>query len=144
MSQLTRQFIRFPLDLEARVFDPTGERVDAVINEIGLGGCFFGNAWVESVGSAFRLELRLPNGNWLPLNCVRVHMRGGVGAKFTEMTDFEQNLLGEVIASASRSAGYSNDVDPFAAPNETADIRIRRRVPSAAENASPKDELVTG
>lgn len=127
MSDSSRQFIRFPLDIEARICAPTGERMEALINEMSLGGCFFGNAWVEAAGAAFRLEIRLPNGNWLPLNCVRVHTRGGVGARFTEITGFEQNLLAQVIAAASHSA-----VDPFADPSEHADIRIRRAVHSFA------------
>lgn len=129
MSESLRQFVRFPLDIEARICASTGERVDAVINEMSLGGCFFGSAWVETAGAAFRLEIRLPNGNWLPLNCVRVHARGGVGARFTEITGFEQNLLAQVIASASRSA-----VDPFSAPSEHSDIRIRRKVYSTSDS----------
>lgn len=137
MSQPQRQFFRFPLDIEARICAPSGERIEAVVNEISLGGCYFSNAWVEAAGVAFRLEIRLPNGNWLPLNCIRVHSRGGVGAKFTEMTMFEQNLLAEVIASASRSAGVSEDRDPYSS-DDPVDIRIRRKVFSTADAAGDK------
>lgn len=132
-SEQQRQYFRFPLDIEARVSVPSGERMDAVVNEISLSGCYFGSVWVETAGTVFRLEIRLPNGNWLPLNCTTVHTRGGVGARFNEMTGFEQNLLAEVIAAASRSAGAGSDVDPFAAAEQLPDIRIRRKVYSTAD-----------
>ena len=106
MSLAQRQHTRFALEIEARICPASGERVQAVISDISLGGCFFEGLWVEAAGESFGVEFRMPNGNWLPLDCLRVRQEdGGVGVEFKDVTLFQQDLLGKVITAAARKAG---------------------------------------
>lgn len=127
MSTAQREFTRFAVFIEARIRTANDERVSAVIGDIGLGGCFFDGLWVEAAGEKFGVELRMPNGNWLPIECERVRQEdGGVGVKFIDVTLFQQDLLAGVIADAARKAGIPERTDLLAAPVPVHNlIRIR-------------------
>ena len=135
MSTPQRQYTRFTLEIEARIRTAAGERVEAVVSDIGLGGCFFEGLWVEAAGERFSVEIRMPNGNWLPIDCERVRQEdGGVGVRFIEVTLFQQDLLAGVIATAARKAGIPERTDLLAAPVPVHNlIRIRDGVASTAE-----------
>lgn len=115
------------MEVEARIRPDSGERVGAVVSDISLGGCFFEGLWVEAAGEAFSVELRMPNGNWLPLECERVRCEdGGVGVRFTDVTLFQQELLAKVISAAAAKAGVPEKTDLLAAPMPIHNlIRIR-------------------
>lgn len=127
MSTSQRQYTRFALDVEARVRTAAGERVEAAIADLSLGGCLFEGVWVEAAGERFGVEIRLPNGNWLPLECVRVRCEDdAVAVQFTDVTLFQQDLLASVISHASRKAGIPERTDLLAAPMPVHNlIRIR-------------------
>ncbi|MGI9034894.1 MAG: PilZ domain-containing protein [Pyrinomonadaceae bacterium] len=118
MSIEQRQFIRFSLDLPAFSFKQNGEAVRTFIQQISIGGCL--TEWNEDVfvGENFRIEIVLPNKNRLPLLCkVLYKFEGrGVGAKFLDITRFEQQLIGQIISDSLERDGMPLQVDPFAEP----------------------------
>src|SRR5688572_8699977 len=64
-----RQHIRFSLDIPAIRYSKFGEKLETLLHQISIGGCLL--EWDENLltGEVFRLEIQLPNGNWLPLVC---------------------------------------------------------------------------
>ena len=118
MSIDQRRFIRFSLDLPAYLFKSGGEFVKIFIRQISIGGCL--TEWDDDVftGDNFRLELELPNRNRLPLLCKALYkFEGrGIGAKFIDITRFEQELLRQLISQTLENDGLPLLVDPFAEP----------------------------
>jgi len=101
--------------------------------------------WDDSIltGEVFRLEIQLPNGNWLPLTCKVLYKfeENGIGAKFLEITKFEQELVGRVISNNITQAGLPMQVDPFAQPPKFKEEE-RRKEPSITDIRRQKDELL--
>ena len=95
-----RQYIRFSLDLPAVRFNRYGEAVNTILHQISIGGCLA--EWDENilVGEEFRLLMRLPNQNFLPLTGKVLYrfIDNGIGVKFLEITQFEQELVSEIIS----------------------------------------------
>lgn len=118
MSIEQRRHIRFSLDIPALRQDENGERHQIVLHQISVGGCL--TSWDDSIltGDEFRVLLRLPNNNFLPLTCKALYKFSGtgIGAKFLEITEFEQELLAEVISQTLEAEGLPLQVDPFAHP----------------------------
>ncbi|MGI8470496.1 MAG: PilZ domain-containing protein [Pyrinomonadaceae bacterium] len=118
MSIEQRQFIRFSLDLPAFSFKHNGEAVRTFVQQISIGGCL--TEWSEDIftGDNFRIEIELPNRNRLPLLCKALYkFEGrGIGAKFSDITRFEQELIGQIISYSLESDGLPLLVDPFAQP----------------------------
>lgn len=89
-----------------------------MLQQVSIGGCYTG--WEENIftGDEFRLEIGLPNGNWLPLACKAVYRfeNTGVGVKFLDITRFEQSLVAEIIREKLRLEGLPMDIDPFVQP----------------------------
>src|SRR5436305_15225851 len=83
MSIDHRQHIRFSLDIPAIIQLRTGERRETVLQQISIGGCFTG--WEDDIynGDEFRLEIQLPNGNYLPLASKALYRfdNAGIGVK---------------------------------------------------------------
>jgi len=143
MTLSQRQHIRFSLDLPAIRYTKFGEKLDVLLHQISVGGCLL--EWDDSIltGEVFRLELQLPNGNWLPLLCKVLYKfeDNGIGAKFIDISKFEQELLGRVISHCLAQAGLPMQVDPFAQPPKFAEEK-RRREPSLTDNGKQQDELL--
>lgn len=118
MSIENRRYIRFSLDLPAYLFRSGGEVAKTLIRQISIGGCL--TEWDDNVfvGDNFRLEMELPNKNRLPLVCKALYKfeGSGIGAKFLDISRFEQELLGQTISYALGNAGLPLLVDPFAEP----------------------------
>jgi hypothetical protein len=118
MSISQRQFIRFSLDIPAILVRPGGERREAVVQQISVGGCLVN--WDEGFypGDEFRLELELPNKNRVPLTCKVVYCfdKEGIGAKFIDVTKFEQHLIAKTIAARLDLDGLPLPVDAFEKP----------------------------
>lgn len=118
MSIEQRRFIRFSLDLSALREDETRERRQIVLQQISVGGCLV--EWNDEIftGDEFRVLLQLPNGNFLPLACKALYKfpGRGIGAKFVEITEFEQQLLADIISQSLENEGLPLQVDPFAHP----------------------------
>lgn len=143
MSISQRQHIRFSLDLPAIRYTKFGERQEIVLHQISIGGCLL--EWDDSIltGEVFRLEIQLPNGNWLPLTCKVLYKfeDNGIGAKFLDITKFEQELVGKVISNNLSQSGLPMQVDPFAQPPKFGDD-TRKKDPSITDNRKKQDELL--
>ena len=69
-------------------------------------------------GDLFRLEVELPNGNYVPFSCKAIYCleEVGIGAKFLEATQFEKELLAKVIETKLENEDLPIVCDPMAAP----------------------------
>jgi PilZ domain len=118
MSINQRQHIRFSLDIPAFIYSKYGERQETRLEQISIGGCFTG--WEENiyVGDEFRMEIELPNKNYLPLACKALYRfeDTGIGVRFTEISEFEQELISNVIAHKLKTEGVPLQIDPFTLP----------------------------
>jgi hypothetical protein len=118
MSINQRQHIRFSLDIPAIIHLKTGERRETELQQISIGGCFTG--WEEDIyiGDEFRIEIELPNGNHLPLASKALYRfeHAGVGAKFIDISRFEQRLITKIIAHKLEMEGVPLQIDPFSIP----------------------------
>ena len=118
MSINQRQHIRFSLDIPAIICSKYGEKRETRLQQISIGGCF--TDWEENIyiGDEFRMEIQLPNGNFLPLRCKALYKfeDTGIGAKFLEVCRFEQELVATIIAHKLDEEGVPLNVDPFTIP----------------------------
>lgn len=118
MSINQRQHIRFSLDIPAIIHLKSGERREVELQQISIGGCFTG--WEEDIfnGDEFRMEIELPNGNYLPLACRALYRfdHAGIGVKFIDVCRFEQELITRIIARKLEMEGVPLQIDPFAVP----------------------------
>lgn len=114
-----RQHIRFSLDIPAFRYTKFGEKVEVLIIQISIGGCLA--EWEENIftGDEFRLEIQLPNKNWLPLKCKVLYRfeNNGIGIRFLDITRFEQELIAGIIAHHLEEEGLPMQVDAFSPPN---------------------------
>lgn len=143
MSINQRKYIRFSLDLPALRCDQSGEKKEIVIQQISVGGCLL--EWEDSIytGDVFRLEIQLPNKNWLPLKCKALYRfeNSGIGAKFLDITKFEQELVGKIISHALEQEGLPTQVDPFAQPPKYTN-QSGEKEPSLTDARKEQDELL--
>lgn len=118
MSINQRQHIRFSLDIPAIIHLRSGEKRETELQQISIGGCFTG--WEEDifVGDEFRLEIELPNGNYLPLASKALYRfeHDGIGVKFVDISRFEQQLITKIIAHKLEMEGVPLQIDPFSVP----------------------------
>jgi len=118
MSINQRQHIRFSLDIPAIIHTKFGERQFTRLEQISVGGCF--TAWEENilVGDEFRMEIELPNRNFLPLHCRALYRfdHAGIGVKFLNISAFEQELISKIIAHKLDMEGVPLQIDPFTLP----------------------------
>ena len=146
MSISQRQHIRFSLDIPAVRYTKFGEKTETVLNQISIGGCLI--EWDESLftGDEFRLEIRLPNGNWLPLNCKVLYKfeNNGIGVKFIDITRFEQELIAKIISESLAQEGLPMQVDPFAPPPKFANINVPRITDSRREREDLLQQIMSG
>ena len=143
MTLNQRQHIRFSLDIPAIRYSKFGEKQETLLNQISIGGCLL--EWDENLltGDVFRLEIQLPNGNWLPLVCKVLYKfeDNGIGAKFIDITKFEQELIGRIISHSLSQTGLPVEVDPFAQPPRFTD-EAARRAPSITDARKQQDEIL--
>jgi hypothetical protein len=118
MSINQRQHIRFSLDIPAIVYSKYGERQPTVLEQISIGGCFMSWDAEILIGDEFRMEITLPNGNFLPLDCKALYRfeHTGIGVKFVDICQFEQDLISKIIAHRLELEGVPLQIDPFTLP----------------------------
>jgi hypothetical protein len=135
-----RRHIRFSLDIPAIRYTKYGEAIDTVISQISIGGCLA--EWDENVyvGDEFRLLLQLPNRNYLPLTCKALYKfaDNGIGTKFVDITQFEQELLAKIISQTLEKEGLPLQIDPFALPRNA----VKNEVPKITDVRQQKDEML--
>ena len=119
MSINQRKHIRFSLDIPAIIYSKFGEKQETRLDQISVGGCF--TCWEEDiyVGDEFRMEIELPNKNYLPLNCRAMYRfdHTGIGVKFIDISEFEQELISKIIANKLELEGVPLQTDPFTSPS---------------------------
>jgi hypothetical protein len=121
MSINQRKHIRFSLDIPATLVNKYGDRQDTLLQQISIGGCF--TDWEDGIfaGDEFRLEIELPNKNRLPLACKAIYRfeDTGIGMTFTDISEFEQELISSIISDRLVKEGLPGEIDPFAQPART-------------------------
>lgn len=119
MSISQRRHNRLAVDLPVFKFTKDGERLETLIYQISVGGCLI--AWDDSIsrGEKFRMEIQLPNGNWLPLSCKAVYCFSddAIGVQFEDISQFEQDLLVEIMSNKLTREGIPFNFDPYAQPS---------------------------
>lgn len=135
-----RRYIRFSLDIPAFRYTQYGEAIETMVSQISIGGCLA--EWDENlyVGDEFRLLIRLPNKNFLPLNCKALYKfaDNGIGVKFLDITQFEQELLAQIISHTLEKHGLPLQVDPFSQLKKTP----VKEVPRITDNRRRKDDIL--
>ncbi|MDQ3042825.1 MAG: PilZ domain-containing protein [Acidobacteriota bacterium] len=135
-----RRHIRFSLDIPAIRYTRYGEAMETLISQISIGGCLA--EWEDSVyvGDEFRLLIQLPNKNFLPLTCKVMYKfsDNGIGIKFLDVTQFEQELLAKIISNTLENQGFPLQVDPFAQPKKPAKIET----PKITDSRQKRDEIL--
>jgi hypothetical protein len=140
MSIEKRRHIRFSLDIPAIRCTKYGEAFEIMLHQISIGGCLA--EWDESilVGEEFRLLLPLPNQNRLPLTCKALYRfaDNGIGVKFLNITQFEQELISKIISGNLETQGLPMQVDPFGVPH----TYKKKSAPQITDNRLEKDEIL--
>lgn len=118
MSISQRKHIRLTLDIPVFRFNNEGGKIATLLYQISIGGCLI--EWDETIAQddIFRLEMQLPNKNWLPLECKAVYVvkNDSIGVQFQNITQFEQELVVEVMSKNLAEEGIPLKVDPFSQP----------------------------
>ncbi|QQS41503.1 MAG: PilZ domain-containing protein [Acidobacteriota bacterium] len=119
MSINQRRHNRLAVDLPVFRFAKDGEKLETLIYQISVGGCLI--AWDDTIsqGEVFRMEIQLPNRNWLPLRCKAVYCftDDAIGVQFEEITQFEQDLLVEIMSNKLTREGIPFNFDPYSPPS---------------------------
>ncbi|CAN5426266.1 hypothetical protein BH10ACI1_BH10ACI1_32850 [soil metagenome] len=140
MSIEKRQFIRFSLDIPAIRFTRYGEAVETVLHQISIGGGLV--EWDESilVGDEFRVLIQLPNGNFLPLMCRALYRftNNGIGTRFIEITQFQQELISQVISQSLTDQGLPLQIDVFGLPP----TYMALKKPQISDNRQQADDIL--
>jgi len=139
-----RQHIRFSLEVPAIMYRKSGEKLLTTMQQISVGGCLA--PWDDELypGDEFRLELELPNGNRLPLTCHVVYCfdETGIGAKFIDITKFEQSLIAKTISARLEMDGLPMPVDAFEAPPKFDEAGATLKFPTERQKIEEKLEEV--
>ena len=142
MSLEHRQFIRFSLDIPAIRFSRYGEAVETILHQISIGGCLA--EWDENVliGDEFRILIRLPNQNFLPLACKALYRftDNGIGVRFVEITEFEQELVSQIIAQTLTDEGLPLQINVFGLPPTY--VPPKDRKPQITDARQQADEIL--
>lgn len=100
------------------MYSKFGERQETRLEQISIGGCFI--SWDDRIyiGDEFRMEIELPNKNYLPLQCRALYRfeNTGIGLKFMDICEFEQELISKIIAHRLEVEGVPLQIDPFTPP----------------------------
>jgi len=77
-------------------------RHQARVDDVSLGGCFVNTYGQVELNESVSLHILLPAGVWLNLRGTVVTYQPGVGfgVSFTELSNYEEGVLRELIESA--------------------------------------------
>jgi c-di-GMP-binding flagellar brake protein YcgR len=118
MSISQRKHLRLTLDIPAVRHSQDGEKISTVLYQISIGGCLI--EWDESIGEKeeFRMEVQLPDKNWLPLECKALYQfpDDGVGIQFQDISEFEQELIASIMSNSLEKEGIPLEQSPFDQP----------------------------
>lgn len=123
MTIQKRRFIRFSLDIPITRFTANGKPIQTFMRQVSVGGCLAD--WEETLfaGDEFRIEMDLPNRNKLPIMCKAIYRFNGkgIGVKFHDVSQFEQELIAQIISDHLENEGLPVMVDPFTMPPQFAE-----------------------
>ena len=143
MSIEKRRFIRFSLDIPITRFMENGDTVPTYIRQVSVGGCL--SDWEDNLfeGDQFRIEVQLPNKNKLPLMCKAIYrfVGKGIGIKFHEITQFERELLAQIISDSLENEGLPVLVDPFTQPPKFSEQNAPENIAAKAKRIR-EEEMV--
>ena len=103
----SRTHIRAPLSLEV-IFEGISGKREARISDISLGGCYVDAMQQVGDGETIKLNIRLPNREWISLSGRVVYttqMPSGFGVRFTEMSDEARKSLDQAISEHLEKQG---------------------------------------
>ncbi len=114
--------------------------MEIIINQISIGGCLVETDENIFVGEDFRLEVQLPNKNWLPLYCKVLYKMEdvGIGAKFLNITRFEQELLAKLISQNLETSNLPFQINPFQNPSKP----NQKRQPGLTDSRTKNEEIL--
>ena len=142
MSINQRKHVRFSLDIPAILITKYGEKQQTLLQQISIGGCF--TDWEENIyaGDEFRLEIELPNKNRLPLSCKAIYRfeNTGIGVRFLNISQFEQELVSKIIAHRLEVEGVPLSVSPF---DEPATFDAAERAPRLISPREQREEMLS-
>ena len=118
MSIHKRRYIRFSLDIPAFVPDEDGIEQEIMFREISVGGCLAELAESYAKQDEIRFELTLPNNNRIPILGKPLYYSAnqGVGIRFHDVSQFEQELVASIITEILNNEGLPLMVNPFKQP----------------------------
>ena len=89
-------------------------------------------------------NLRCQTGNRLPVTCKVVYCFDdkGIGAKFVDITKFEQDLIAKTISASLEMDGLPMPVDAFEKPPKFDDAEVSLKVSTKREKFEEKLEEV--
>ena len=101
MSSERRSSKRKRILLEAR-WQSVSRRHEARVDDVSLGGCFVNTYAQIELQEDVNLEIKLPSGEWLPLEGKVASYQPGVGfgMSFTSLSENEVTALKELMLSA--------------------------------------------
>ena len=84
--------------------------------------------------------VRLPNKNFLPLTGKALYRfaDNGIGTKFLDITQFEQELLSRIISHNLEQQGLPLMIDPFAQPKDF----NKNNLPSLTDSRWRREEIL--
>lgn len=145
MSIEQRRHIRFSLDIPAIRYTKFNEKLETMLQQISIGGCLL--KWDERIytGEEFRLLIQLPNKNWLPLSCKTIYRfdETGIGAKFIDVTRFEQELVAKIITQSLAEDDLPLQVSPFQQPPKFRDLTVPRMTNPLREKEEMLEEILS-
>jgi hypothetical protein len=100
MAQISRTSERLLANLPVR-WEGLSGTLGARTEDISVSGCFVNTLSVATPGESIRLEIRLPSGDWLPVNAqVRSYLSGtGFGVEFTIVDVYQEVVLRRLLTS---------------------------------------------
>jgi Tfp pilus assembly protein PilZ len=100
MTDERRTDERVYLAVEAKLEGQSG-RYMARVADISMGGCFVDTPANVNMGDTITIELKLPEGPWLPLSGQVVFSQPGIGFSmcFNFLTSDQQRKLRKVISA---------------------------------------------
>ena len=94
-----REEERRDVSLEVRWEGGSGHHT-ARVSDLSLGGCYLDTLGQATVGEIVGLEIKLPDGTWLPLRGTVAFYNPGLGFSvcFTFLTEEEQHQISQAIS----------------------------------------------
>ena len=141
MSINQRKHVRFSLDIPAVLITKYGEKQNTLLQQISIGGCFTDCEENIYTGDEFRIEIELPNKNRLPLKCKAIYRfeNTGIGVRFLDISQFEQELVSKIISERLVREGIPIHIDPFQRPSTFIE---EDPSPKITDRRQQKDELL--